>query len=72
MIANCYDIPMHFAHGDNDDFVPSYMVYKCFDNKPGFKMVHTYEGSIHARSILDHKDKYYADIKEFLEKANII
>ena len=72
MIATCDDIPMHFAHGDKDDFVPSYMVYKCYDAKPGFKMIHVYENSIHARSIANHKQQYYKDIKEFLEKANII
>lgn len=72
MIATCDDIPMHFAHGDKDDFVPSYMVYKCYDAKPGFKMIHVYENSIHARSVANHKQQYYKDIKEFLEKANII
>jgi fermentation-respiration switch protein FrsA (DUF1100 family) len=72
MISSCDDIPMYFAHGDKDDFVPSYMVYKCYDAKPGFKMINIYENSIHARSVVNHKEQYYKDIKEFLEKANII
>ena len=72
MIANCYDIPMHFAHGDNDNFVPGYMVYKCYDAKPGFKMIHVYESKIHARCVVEYTSKYYDDIKKFLEKANII
>ena len=58
MISSCDDIPMHFAHGDKDDFVPSYMVYKCYDAKPGFKMIHVYNGSIHARSIAQHTKQY--------------
>ena len=72
MIASCDDIPMHFAHGDKDNFVPSYMVYKCYDAKPGFKMIHVYDCDIHARSLAFHKQQYYNDIKEFLLKANII
>lgn len=72
MISSCDDIPMYFAHGDKDDFVPSYMVYKCYDAKPGFKMINIYENSIHARSVVNHKQQYFKDIKEFLEKANII
>ena len=72
MISSCDDIPMHFAHGDKDDFVPSYMVYKCFDAKPGFKMIHVYRDSIHARSIVNHKKQYHKDIQEFLLKSNII
>ena len=72
MIADCDDIPMFFIHGDKDTFVPAYMVYKCYDAKNGFKMVKTFDCSIHARVIVEHKEEYAICLKEFLEKANVI
>ena len=72
MISTCDDIPMLFIHGDKDDFVPAYMVYKCYDAKNGFKMVKTFDCSIHARVVVEHKDEYAICLKDFLEKANVI
>ena len=71
-IASCSEIPIYFTHGDNDDFVPSYMVYKCYDAKPGFKMINIYDCDNHAHDIVKYYDKYSSDLKKFLIKANII
>lgn len=71
-LSTCDDIPMYFVHGDKDDFVPTYMVYKNYDAKNGFKMINLYKDSIHAHSITKHYEQYGEDLKEFLIKSNII
>ena len=71
-IKTCDDIPMYFVHGDSDEVVPSYMVYKNYDAKNGFKMMNVYDNTIHARSAVYHKEKYEKDLKVFLKKAKII
>ncbi len=71
-IATCDDIPMYFIHGDNDKFVPSYMVYKNYDAKPGFKMLSVYKGSSHAHSVVDYKKEYEKNLIKFLGEAKII
>lgn len=71
-VSTCDDIPMLFIHGDSDDFVPSYMVYKNYDAKNGFKMIRVYRNSSHAHSVIDHKEKYEKDLKTFLKKSKII
>ena len=71
-VSTCDDIPICFMHGDNDDFVPTYMAYKLYDNKPGFKRIYLYKDSKHAYSQLDHKDKYEKDVILFLKESNII
>lgn len=71
-IATCDDIPMYFVHGDKDNFVPSYMIYKNYDAKPGFKKLTLYEGSAHAFSVIDHKEEYEINLDNFLKEAKII
>lgn len=71
-ISTCDDIPMCFMHGDKDDFVPTYMAYKLYDNKPGFKMIHLYKDAKHALSHVENKIQYEKDVVEFLQKINII
>ena len=71
-VSTCDDIPMLFIHGDSDDFVPSYMVYKNYDAKNGFKMINVYKNSKHAHSVIDHKEQYEKDLCKFLKKSKII
>ena len=71
-IAKCEDIPMCFMHGEKDDFVPTYMIYKLYDNKPGYKEMHVYKDSIHARSYVDYKEEYEQDVLKFLRNTKII
>ena len=71
-LSTCDDIPMYFAQGTNDTFVPSYMVYKCYDAKNGFKMINTYKDSAHAMSIIDYPEQYNKDLVNFLKQAKII
>ena len=46
-------------------FLPTFMICKLYDSKPGFKIMNVYEGSIHACSQVDHKEKYEKDLLEF-------
>ena len=71
-ISKCEDIPMLFNHGEKDDFVPTYMLNNLYESKKGFKKLHIYEGSGHARSHVDHTDEYENDLKKFLIESNII
>ena len=71
-VAKCDDIPMYFSHGDSDDFVPSYMVYKCYDAKKGAKKIDVYEGCGHANSVIKHNDLYAKNVHDFLLENNII
>ena len=71
-LSTCDDIPMYFVQGTNDTFVPSYMVYKCYDAKNGFKMIDTYKDSAHACSIMDYPEEYRQNLNKFLLEAKVI
>ena len=61
-------VPMLFIHGDNDDFVPTYMVQEVYDAHPGPKQLWLAKGSIHAYAYSDHPAEYTAQVKQFLAK----
>lgn len=66
-------VPMLFMHGGDDDFVPTEMVYECYDaKKTGYKEMHVFEGSLHARSCTDYPEQYSEILKNFLLECNII
>lgn len=61
-------LPMLFIHGDNDDFVPSWMVKPLYQAKPQPKELYIAKGSKHAQSLIDHPQEYAARVKDFVEK----
>ena len=63
-------LPMLFIHGDNDDFVPSWMVYQLYEAKQGEKYLWIAPGSAHAIAFTDHPEEYTRQIVTFAEKIN--
>lgn len=62
-------VPMLFIHGDSDDFVPTEMVYRCYDaKKNGYKEMWLGPGSKHGASFTDHPAEYTAVVRKFLEQ----
>ncbi len=72
LLSTCDDIPMLFIHGDEDHFVPSYMVYQNYDGKNGFKMIHVYKHCHHATCHNQYPKQYDKDVEDFLKKAKIV
>lgn len=66
-VAKC-EKPMLFIHGDQDDFVPYYMLDMAFDAKPGDnkeKLVATGAGHGNAKDILG--EVYWQHVFDFIE-----
>lgn len=61
-------LPMLFIHGDQDDFVPTYMVYDLYDAKPMPKELWIVPGAEHAFSYRDNRDVYVETVREFTSK----
>ena len=61
-------IPMLFIHGDNDDFVPSPMVYPLFEAKNHPKEIFVTAGVPHARSYDMMPNNYTLRVREFVGK----
>ena len=62
------NLPMLFIHGDQDDFVPTSMVYDLYDAKPEPKELWVVAGVDHAHSYRDNKEEYTGKVKEFVGK----
>lgn len=61
--------PMLFIHGDNDDFVPSWMVHPLYAaKKHGDKALFIAKGSEHAMAYRDHHKEYTAEVIKFVSK----
>lgn len=69
LMARC-SYPMLLIHGDNDGFVPSWMVHPLYEAKPGPKQLWVTEGSHHAASYRDYPEVYAARLKCFLLPDN--
>ena len=65
-IAKC-KYPMLLIHGDNDDFVPSWMVHPLYEAKPEPKQLWVTKGSQHAVSYRDYPEQYAARLRAFLQ-----
>lgn len=61
-------IPILIIHGNKDDFVPVEMSQKIYENLKGEKEILIVKNSNHAESKYLNPDKYYAKIKNFIEK----
>lgn len=59
---------MLFIHGDNDDFVPTAMVYQLYDAKPQPKELWIAPETDHAHAYRNHPKEYTEKVKTFVEK----
>ena len=65
-------LPVYFAHGAWDFFIPNRMAKEMYDKKQGEKRMKIYPHAIHAMSIDMNRKEYTADIRKFLKDENII
>ena len=56
---------MLFIHGDKDDFVPTWMVYRLYEAKP--QALWVVPGVDHAHSYRDYPEEYTGKVREFVE-----
>lgn len=61
-------LPMLFIHGDADDYVPTWMVYKVYEAKPEPKELWVVPGASHAMSYRDNREEYTRRVKDFTGK----
>lgn len=66
-VAKCQK-PMLFIHGDDDTFVPTWMVYPLYEAKPQPKALWIAHGSKHADAYGDYKEEYTYRVLEFVKK----
>lgn len=66
-VARCR-LPMLFIHGDKDDYVPTWMVYKLYEAKPGPKELWIVPEADHARSYLFNTEEYTEKVKAFTDR----
>ncbi|MGL5981195.1 MAG: alpha/beta hydrolase [Phocaeicola sp.] len=66
-IAKCKR-PMLFIHGDKDDYVPTYMVYELFEQKPDNKEIWVVPNIGHASAYKYEKKQYTDKVISFTEK----
>ena len=59
--------PMLFIHGDKDDFVPTWMVYRLYETKPQPKALWVVPGVDHAHSYRDYPEEYTGKVRKFVE-----
>lgn len=61
-------LPMLFIHGDKDDYVPTWMVYRLYDAKPQPKELWVVPDADHATSYQLNKEAYTEKVKQFTDK----
>ena len=59
-------LPMLFIHGDADDYVPTWMVYKVYEAKPAPKELWVVPRAAHAMSYHDNREEYTRRVSAFL------
>ncbi|MGH4139974.1 alpha/beta hydrolase [Clostridium sp.] len=66
------EIPILFIHGEEDDYVPTYMCKQMYSVKKGYKEIYIVPGAGHAEAYWKNKDKYEKKVDGFLKAINII
>ncbi|MGI6215440.1 MAG: alpha/beta hydrolase [Christensenellales bacterium] len=64
-------IPMLFIHGDEDDFVPFYMLEDLFNAHKGPKQKLVIKGAKHAQALYKGTEQYISALQDFLKISNI-
>lgn len=69
-LAKC-TLPMLFIHGEEDDYVPTSMVYECYEAKTqGYRELWVAPGAKHAASIHMHWEEYCQRVSDFIDVCN--
>jgi fermentation-respiration switch protein FrsA (DUF1100 family) len=66
------EIPILFIHGEEDDYVPTFMCNQMYSVKKGYKDIYIATGAGHAEAYWKNKDEYEKKIDGFLKAINII
>ena len=61
-------LPMMFIHGDEDDFVPTWMIYPLYEAKNGEKEMWLVPGVAHAVAYTKYPQEYTERVKAFVSK----
>ena len=61
-------VPMMFVHGDDDTFVPFYMLDELYEACASEKKKLIIEGASHAHAESENPDKYWGEIDSFVNK----
>lgn len=61
-------VPMMFVHGDDDTFVPFYMLDELYETCASEKKKLIIEGASHAHAESENPDKYWGEIDSFVNK----
>ena len=61
-------LPIFFIHGDDDTYVPTWMVYPLYEAKSEPKELWIVPGATHAMSYKDYPQEYTERVKKFVEK----
>lgn len=67
-VAKC-QLPMLFIHGENDTFVPTYMVHPLYNAKPQPKELWLVPSEGHARSYHNFPKEYTEKVKQFINSS---
>jgi len=65
-------IPILFIHGDEDDYVPTFMCKQMYKIKKGYKDIYIASNTGHAEAYWKNKDEYENKVDIFLKAINII
>ncbi|MFA9492790.1 alpha/beta hydrolase [Streptococcus sp. E17BB] len=63
-------LPILFIHGDNDNFVPTHMVYDNYEATAGDKELYIVKGADHSETFQTDVAAYEARIEAFLKSVN--
>lgn len=63
--------PMLFIHGDSDKYVPTAMVKKLYNAKPGIKELWLTPGAGHDKSYMMYHEQYTQLVKRFLAQQGL-
>lgn len=70
-LAKCQR-PVLFIHGDQDDYVPTSMVYECYEAKAqGYRELWVAPEAKHAASIHKHWDEYCQRVAAFIDRCSV-
>ncbi len=64
-------VPVLFAHGDADDFVPSYMSKECYESCASMKKLIMVPGAGHCLCYPIDKEAYIRELKAFWTQAGV-
>lgn len=61
--------PVLFIHGEEDDYVPTYMSEEMYKIKPGNKQLYISPGAQHANSFSTNKEEYSKIVNNFIDEV---